>query len=53
MSHSRKSPGYRLLGTQRLAGALTLGEIGSTNAWGYPMFHNACLVGLTWGRHES
>jgi hypothetical protein len=42
-----------LLGMQQLAGALTLGEIGSTNAWGYPMFHNACLVGLTWGRHES
>jgi hypothetical protein len=31
-----------------LGGALSLGEIGSTNAWGYPMFHNATLVCTPW-----
>ena len=32
----------------RMAGALSLGEIGSTHAWGYPMFHNAALVCRPW-----
>jgi hypothetical protein len=27
-----------------------LGEIGSTSAWGYPMFHNATLVCTPWHR---
>lgn len=31
-----------------MAGALSLGEIGSTHAWGYPMFHNATLVCTPW-----
>lgn len=30
------------------AGALTLGEIGNTNGWGYPLFYNGALVGLGW-----
>ncbi len=33
-----------------MGGALSLGEIGSTSAWGYPMFHNAALVCTLW-RH--
>lgn len=31
-----------------MAGALSLGEIGSTSRWGYPMFHNATLVCMPW-----
>jgi len=31
-----------------MAGALSLGEIGSTQAWGYPTFHNAALVCTPW-----
>lgn len=31
-------------------GALSLGEIGSTSRWGYPMFHNATLVCSVWGK---
>jgi hypothetical protein len=31
-----------------LAGALSLGEIGSTTQWGYPLFHNATLVASIW-----
>jgi hypothetical protein len=27
-----------------VAGALSLGEIGSSLQWGYPLFHNATLV---------
>ncbi|HET7833823.1 MAG TPA: FIST C-terminal domain-containing protein [Gallionella sp.] len=30
----------------QVAGALSLGEIGSSLQWGYPLFHNATLVGL-------
>ncbi len=33
----------------RIAGALSLGEIGSTTQWGYPLFHNATLVASVWG----
>lgn len=36
-------------GVAQLAGALSLGEIGSTKASGYPLFHNAALVCTTWG----
>ncbi|TXT30082.1 MAG: hypothetical protein FD131_1929 [Rhodocyclaceae bacterium] len=31
-----------------MGGALSLGEIGSTVRWGYPMFHNATLVCSPW-----
>jgi len=31
-----------------VAGALSLGEIGSTTQWGYPLFHNATLVASMW-----
>lgn len=31
-----------------MAGAVSLGEIGSTVRWGYPMFHNATLVCVPW-----
>ena len=33
-----------------LAGALSLGEIGSTQRGGYPVFHNATLVCRPWSR---
>jgi len=32
----------------QLGGALSLGEIGSTTQWGYPLFHNATLVASVW-----
>ncbi len=35
-------------GAAQMAGALSLGEIGSTARWGYPMFHNATLVCASW-----
>ncbi|RIX47411.1 MAG: histidine kinase [Rhodocyclales bacterium GT-UBC] len=35
-------------GVARMAGALSLGEIGSTRRWGYPIFHNATLVCAPW-----
>lgn len=35
-------------GVARMAGALSLGEIGSTRRWGYPIFHNATLVCTPW-----
>lgn len=37
-----------LTGVANMAGALSLGEIGSTQAWGYPLFHNATLVCTPW-----
>lgn len=37
-----------LTGVASMAGALSLGEIGSTHAWGYPLFHNATLVCTPW-----
>ena len=37
-------------GAAQLAGALSLGEIGTTGDWDYPMFHNATLVCTPWGR---
>lgn len=33
----------------QIAGALSLGEIGGTMQWGYPLFHNATLVASRWG----
>lgn len=35
-------------GAAQVAGALSLGEVGSTSRWGYPMFHNATLVCTVW-----
>ncbi len=32
-------------------GALTLGEIGTSRAGGYPLFHNATIVGMPWSIH--
>jgi hypothetical protein len=40
----------RASGAAQMAGALSLGEIGSTHDWGYPMFHNAALVCTPWHR---
>jgi hypothetical protein len=31
-----------------LLGALTLGEIGSLQEWGYPLFHNASIICSLW-----
>lgn len=31
-----------------LVGALSLGEIGNSYEWGYPLFHNAALVCMAW-----
>ena len=43
----------RLSKAQQIAGALSLGEIGSSRIRGYPLFHNATLVGSLWGApHE-
>ena len=33
-----------------IAGALSLGEIGSSLQWGYPLFHNATLVATRWDK---
>ncbi len=33
----------------QIMGALSLGEIGSSIQWGYPLFHNATLVCSVWG----
>jgi hypothetical protein len=32
----------------RVLGALSLGEVGGSRAGGYPLFHNATLVGVPW-----
>ncbi len=33
----------------RIAGALSLGEIGHSMQWGYPLFHNGALLCCRWG----
>ncbi|MEN6584450.1 MAG: FIST C-terminal domain-containing protein [Sulfuricella sp.] len=38
----------RRTGAGEVAGALSLGEIGSSVSGGYPLFHNATLVGTCW-----
>lgn len=38
----------RLSQARQIAGALSLGEIGSSRLHGYPLFHNATLVGCRW-----
>lgn len=35
-------------GSRAMYGALSLGEIGGSRAGGYPLFHNATLVGVPW-----
>lgn len=35
-------------GAAQIVGALSLGEIGSSVRWGYPLFHNATLVCTPW-----
>jgi hypothetical protein len=37
-----------ITGVAGMAGALSLGEIGSTSRWGYPVFHNATLLCRAW-----
>ncbi|WP_420474416.1 FIST signal transduction protein [Noviherbaspirillum sp. ST9] len=39
----------RRTGQPHLYGALSLGEIGESGCGGYPLFHNATLVGIPWG----
>ncbi len=36
-----------------IAGALSLGEIGGSTQWDYPLFHNATLVASYWGRSNE
>ncbi|MDA8098888.1 MAG: FIST C-terminal domain-containing protein [Nitrospiraceae bacterium] len=36
-------------GAANVAGALSLGEIGHSLQWGYPLFHNGALVCCRWG----
>ena len=38
----------RLMPGMRVAGALSLGEIGGSTLHGYPLFHNATLVATRW-----
>jgi hypothetical protein len=38
----------RTTGAARVDGALSLGEIGAARSGGYPLFHNATLVGVPW-----
>lgn len=38
------------LGERQIAGAVSLGEIGGSTTWGYPLFHNATLVASLWHR---
>ena len=35
-------------GARKISGAVSLGEIGGSTLWGYPMFHNAALVAGKW-----
>jgi len=39
---------HQRMAAGRIAGALSLGEIGSSTQWGYPLFHNAALVASFW-----
>lgn len=40
-------------GAAQIAGALSLGEIGGSTQWDYPLFHNATLVASYWGRNAA
>lgn len=33
----------------RVAGALSLGEVGHAHQWGYPLFHNGAILCCRWG----
>ncbi len=37
----------------QIAGALSLGEIGGSTQWDYPLFHNATLVASGWGYNKT
>lgn len=39
----------RVTGASPVAGALSLGEIGHSHQWGYPLFHNGAIVCCRWG----
>lgn len=41
----------RRLPDKKMVGALSLGEIGGSTTWGYPLFHNATLVAMLLRRH--
>jgi hypothetical protein len=41
----------RMTRAAQIAGALSLGEIGSSLQWGYPLFHNATLVATRWDKN--
>lgn len=40
-------------GAAQIAGALSLGEIGGSTQWDYPLFHNATLVASFWRRNDT
>ena len=40
-------------GVKQLYGALSLGEIGSARSGGYPLFHNATIVGVSCQPHDT
>lgn len=40
-------------GAAQVAGALSLGEIGGSTPWSYPLFQNATLVACRWGREGA
>ena len=44
---------YQRIAPCHLAGAMSLGEIGSAQQGGYPLFHNATLLYAPWMSHES
>jgi hypothetical protein len=41
----------QMTGGGPISGALSLGEIGSSLQWGYPLFHNATLVASRWDKN--
>lgn len=47
-AHEELQEVARRTGVGAVAGALSLGEIGSSLSGGYPLFHNATLVGCCW-----
>lgn len=47
-AESEVSSLQQLTDARQIAGALSLGEIGASTLWGYPLFHNATLVTSLW-----
>ncbi len=47
-AESELSELHRRSRCREIAGALSLGEIGASTLWGYPLFHNAALVAALW-----